>query len=102
MAPFPTPTNVSQFKSFLGLAIQLTCFTDSLASISAPLRDLLGKQSVFSWNEDHDETVRRIKLHLTSVFNLAVYDPALPVRLESDAARLHGMGYVLLQLQKGQ
>ena len=29
---------------------------------------------------------------------LALFDPALPTRLETDASRLHGLGYVLRQL----
>ena len=43
IAEFPTPENVSQLRSFLGLANQLTVFVPDLAHMTATLRPLLKK-----------------------------------------------------------
>ena len=43
IAEFPTPENVSQLRSFLGLANQFTAFVSNMAHMTATLRPLLKK-----------------------------------------------------------
>ena len=38
---FPKPTNITELRSFLGLANQLGNFTKELSSLTQPFRDLL-------------------------------------------------------------
>ena len=55
MAEFPTPTNVSQLRSFLGLANQLASFIPDLAHMTANLRPLLKKATAWVWTMDMEE-----------------------------------------------
>ena len=51
----------------------------------------------FTWTADHDETFNRVKTALTQPPALAHFDPVLPVILQTNASRLHRVGYALLQ-----
>ena len=46
---------------------------------------------------DHDTAFRGVKKALASPPVLAVFDPQLPTILQTDASRLYGIGYALLQ-----
>ena len=94
---FPTPQNITDLRSFMGLAQQLGCFLPDLAHILATLRPLLRKDTQFLWLPDHEEAFRAAKKILTSDALVGYYDLSKPVRLLTDASRLHGLGYCLLQ-----
>ena len=67
IAEFPTPTNVSQLRSFLGLANQLTAFVPDLAHMTAALWPLLKKGIAWVWTEDMEREFERVKLLLTTM-----------------------------------
>jgi hypothetical protein len=84
-------------RSFLGLANQLGQFVPDLAQNTNGLRQLLKKENAFVWTEDHDEEVNKVKDLLTAPGVLQPFDPKLKTELLTDAARIHGMGFALLQ-----
>ena len=94
---FPTPANLTDLRSFMGLVNQLVDFTPDIAIAAQPLRPLMSPKRTFVWTPDHDEAFQRVKLALTSPPVLAFFDPNLPVVLQTDASRLFGIGYALLQ-----
>ena len=55
IADFPTPENVSQQRSFLGLVNQLTAFVPDLAHMTAGLGPLLKKGTTLVLTEDMQE-----------------------------------------------
>ncbi|XP_068225983.1 uncharacterized protein [Palaemon carinicauda] len=57
----------------------------------------MSPKRTFVWTSDHDEAFQRVKLALTSPPVLALFAPDLPVVLQTDASRLNGIGYALLQ-----
>ncbi|XP_050705813.1 uncharacterized protein LOC126991118 [Eriocheir sinensis] len=94
---YPTPANLTDFRSFMGLANLLSEFTPNIATAAQPLRPLMSTKRTFTWTADHDEAFNRVKTAVLQPPVLAHFNPALPVILQTDASRLHGIGYALLQ-----
>lgn len=94
---FPTPANLTDLRSFMGLVNQLAEFSPDIARTAQPLRPLMSPKRSFLWTADHDAAFDRVKTALSSPPVLASFDPALPVILQTDASRLYGIGYALLQ-----
>lgn len=98
---FPTPSSLTDLRSFLGLAEQLAGFTPQLAAAKQPLRALLSSKNSFIWLPEHDKAFQDVKSVLMSPNVLAFFDPKLPTALHTDASRLNGLGYCLLQQHGG-
>ena len=75
-------------------------FSKDVAAAMQPLRPLLSSKAPFNWTSDHDEAVEATKKALMQPPILTTFDPALPTRLETDAARTKGLGFALLQQGK--
>lgn len=65
----PTPTNIRELRSVLGMVNYVRKFLPDLATISAPLVDLTKKEAVKSvakrWGPEHAEAFAEIKQRLT-------------------------------------
>ena len=94
---FPVPKSVTDVRSFLGLANQLGAFLPDLAQSTNRLRQLLTKKSAFLWLDEHQETFEKVKEILTSPKVVKFFDPGKSTELITDASKLHGMGFALLQ-----
>ena len=97
IAEFPTPENVSQLRSFLGLANQLTAFVPDQAHMTATLCPLLKKGTAWVWTRDMQEDFEKVKLLLTTTTTVQPFNPTLESILMTDASRLFGIGLALLQ-----
>ena len=89
------PKDRSELETILGMVTFLTRFAPNLATLTAPLRNLLKKKVEFVWNESHDEAFQRIKDVLTDSPVLAYFNPKLDVTLLIDASK-YGLGATLL------
>ena len=98
IAEFPTPSNITDLRSFLGLANQLGHFTPDIAGAAEPLRDLLRPSRTWLWTAQHDQAFSSVKQRLVAPPILAFYDPGKQTALQTDASRLNGLGYALMQL----
>jgi Reverse transcriptase (RNA-dependent DNA polymerase) len=58
---WPTPMNVHELRSFLGLANYYRQFIHNFAKISAPLTDLLRKDTNFQWTSETRIILNEIK-----------------------------------------
>ncbi|XP_064122521.1 uncharacterized protein LOC135226741 [Macrobrachium nipponense] len=95
---FPTPSNVTDVRSFMGLVNQLADFTPDIAAAAQPLRPLMSPKRSFVWTLDHDRAFKKVKTALTSPPVLAPFILASPLWFyKTDASRLYGLGYALLQ-----
>ena len=94
---FPTPTNITELRSFMGLVQQFGDFSTEISSAADALRGLLKPSNAFVWTPDHQTAFGNVKKALSAPPVLAHYDPELPTVLQTDAARLKGLGYALLQ-----
>ena len=94
---FPTPTNITELRSFLGLVNQLTGFSKDLSGAAEPLRSLLKKGTVYAWSPDHTAAFESVKNVMSSTPILRPFDANLPTYLHTDASRTRGLGFALLQ-----
>ena len=102
IAEFPTPSCLTELRSFMGLANQLGDFTTEVSTTADPLRELLKYRNEFRWTESHTAAFIETKKALVSVPTLAHFDPTKPTALHTDASRRKGLGYALLQKHSGR
>ena len=97
IANFPVPRDVSELRSFLGLANQLGHFVPDVSQITVLLRGLLKKDVAYTWLPAHQEAFENARVLLTSPMLVQPFNPSLKTKLLTDASRLHGLGFALLQ-----
>ena len=98
---FPRPVDVTSLRAYLGLANQLGAFLPDLSQALVKMRSLLKKDTAFFWSPEIDQEFVRSKQILTSPVMVKPFDPNLETGLLTDASRLHGLGYLLLQWADG-
>ena len=90
----PTPCNVTQLKSFLGLVNYYGKFIPNVSTLLAPLYSLLQKQTTWSWGPAQQQAFEAAKEQLSSDSVLAHYNPCQELILACDASS-YGVGAVL-------
>ena len=98
---FPTLTNLTDLRSFIGLVNQMTSFSSDIVAPAEKLRPLLRVKNSFLWNEMLQAAFGEVKSMLSSTPTLAYYDPTLPTSIHSDGSKTNGLGFVLKQKQDG-
>lgn len=93
---WPTPTDVSSLRSFLGLANYFRRFIQGYSSLVAPLTRLTGHTAEWEWGTAQQDAFDGVKHALTNAPVLVLPDPNKAYEVISDAS-LHGTGGVLLQ-----
>ena len=94
---FTKPANMTALRSCMGLVNQIAEFSPDISGVAAPLRPLMSPKRTFVWTADYDQAFQRVKEALSSPPVLFTFDPVLPTVLQTDASRLYGLGYALLQ-----
>ena len=72
---WPTPKNVTNVHSFMGLASYYRRFIENLSKVSYPITSLQKKDTKFVWNTKCEESFQRLKQLLTIVPILKIVDP---------------------------
>ena len=90
----PTPLNVTQLKSYLGLLSYYNRFLPHLPTVLAPLYKLLHHDVPWQWSEVENSAFSHSKELLTSNDVLVQFDETLPLLLACDASQ-YGIGAVL-------
>ncbi|XP_059095941.1 uncharacterized protein LOC131890587 [Tigriopus californicus] len=99
---FPPPEDRRDLRSFLGLVNQLGQFSSSIAKTAEPLRGLLKTKNTFLWLPEHVVAFNEVKRALTSPPILGMYTIGAETVLQTDASKLKGLGFVLLQRLEDQ
>ncbi|KAG8479786.1 hypothetical protein CXB51_029317 [Gossypium anomalum] len=90
------PKNVSEVRSFLGLAGYYQRFVQGFSMIASPMTRLLQKDVKFEWTDECQQSFNRLKDLLTKAPVLVQPEPGKEFVIYSDAS-LNGLGCVLMQ-----
>ena len=95
---FPRPKNITDLRSFMGQVNQLSGLAPELTTATLAFRDLLKSRRVWCWTEQHEAAFRRTKSALPSPPPRDdVLRSAAAEVLQTDAAKMRGLGFALLQ-----
>ncbi|KAG8480574.1 hypothetical protein CXB51_024517 [Gossypium anomalum] len=90
------PKNMSEIRSFLGLAGYYCRFIEGFSLIAAPMTKLLRKGVPFVWTDAQQESFEKLKIMLTQALVLIQPEPGKDFVVYSDASHM-GLGCVLMQ-----
>ncbi|MES9884563.1 MAG: RNase H-like domain-containing protein [Sedimenticola sp.] len=97
----PTPTNVTELKSYLGLLNYYGAFLPDLSTILEPLHKLLRKNARWAWDKDCENSFVKTKELVLKCDLLVHYDSDKPLKLACDASA-YGVGCVLSHIIDGE
>jgi len=98
---FPIPKNVSELRSFIGLASYYRRFIKDFSKIAKPLTDLFQKERDYEWNTKQEESFEKLKEKLTTTPVLMFPDFEKEFVLYTDASG-YALGAVLSQKGKDE
>lgn len=90
------PSNKKDLLRLMGMINYLTKYIPSLSELLKPLRELLKNNIPWSWTQDHNNALETIKHVITKIPNLKIFNPLIPIEIQSDASQ-NGIGGCLLQ-----
>ena len=90
------PTNVSEVRSFLGLAGYYRKFVEGFSKIATPLTNLLKKDQKFEWSDTYQHSFEELRQRLMTAPVLALPSGNDGYVVYSDTSR-QGLGCVLMQ-----
>ncbi len=82
------PTNVKEVQSFLGLMNYNRKFIKDYSGNALPLTALTKKDTPWNWGPPQDKSFQNLKLECLKEPVLKMYNPRLPIRIETDASDL--------------
>ena len=92
----PHRTNLHEVRSFHGMVNQFSKFTSNHADITKPIRELLVKNTAWTWGPPQQHAFDKIKKTLTTSPILTLYDPNKATKIAADTSS-YGLGAVVLQ-----
>ena len=99
---WPTPTSVTEVRTFVGLTSYYRRFIKNYAEIASPLHNLTKKDIEFNWSEDCDQAMTKLKQELIASTVLAFPNKdGGEFILDTDASNT-AIGAVLSQIQEGK
>jgi len=101
IATWPTPTNISEVRTFCGLASYYRTFVKDFAKLAKPLHNLTQKNATFVWNSECETAFQALKERLMSAPILVPPRDEGQYVLDTDASDT-ALGAVLQQEQDGQ
>ncbi|WVZ52793.1 hypothetical protein U9M48_003815 [Paspalum notatum var. saurae] len=91
-----TPRNVTEIRSFMGLARYYRRFIENFFKIAKPMTELLKDKVSFEWNDECEKSFQCLKNKLTTIPVLTLPDLQKDFVVYCDASR-QGLGCVLMQ-----
>ncbi|KAJ8014587.1 hypothetical protein DPEC_G00017180 [Dallia pectoralis] len=94
---WPTPKNLTELRSFLGLASYYRRFIAGFSTKAAPLNRLTNKNTRFAWGTEQQQAFDTLKTSLCQSPVLTTPEPGGEFVLDTDASN-EGLGAVLAQV----
>lgn len=91
-----SPRNREELQRFLGMITYLGKFVPNLSQTTSVLHQLLEKDSLWEWTQNHQQAIDQIKIAVTNTPVLQFFDRNKAVKISVDASS-KGLGAVLLQ-----
>lgn len=98
---WPTPTSVTEIRSFIGIASYYRRFIENFSNVAYPLTRLTQKDRKFEWSEDCEQAFNSLK-HLLTTAPILSYPSTYDMFILDTDASAYGVGAVLSQLQDGK
>lgn len=95
------PRNASEVRSFLGMLNYLTKFPPNLAGQKQPFRELILKDTEWSWTAKHQHPFNHVKKQLSKAKSLSYHDMGDEIHLYVDAGPF-GLGAIFAQEEGGE
>ena len=92
----PTPANLEQLESFLGMIQYYGKHIPNMSSICGPLNELRKTDRAFEWTARQDNAFQQLKSALTSPAVLVPYDDQQALGISADASQ-YGVGAALFR-----
>ncbi|XP_030039191.2 uncharacterized protein K02A2.6 [Manduca sexta] len=83
----PRPENVKDLQRYLGMINYLGSYIPNLAQETSVLRDLLKKQNIWQWTDNHESQFKKLKQLICQSPVLVHYDVKKPIRMSVDASK---------------
>ena len=96
---YPRPKNAEEIKRFLGIATYFRHLIRNYSQQSAPLRELMAKDSLFAWSDRQEQSFCDIRDTLCSAPALGYPNRNKPLRVILDACAT-GLGYILVNVNE--
>ncbi|XP_022868589.1 uncharacterized protein LOC111388143 [Olea europaea var. sylvestris] len=96
---WPSPTNVGEVRSFLGLAGYYRRFIEGFSTIAGPMTQLTRKGVKFLWTKKCEKYFQELKQRLVSAPILTIPEGSEGFVIYSDVSK-QGLGWVLMQYGK--
>ena len=91
--------SLAEVRSFMGLAVWYRSFIPHLATVAAPLFELMSIKKKFNWTEEAESAMKQIQMLVSSAPTLARWEDGRETRVITDASKV-GIGAVLEQLHE--
>jgi len=101
IATWPTPTNISEVRTFCGLASYHRTLVQEFTKLAKPLYNLTRKNATFIWNQECEAAFQALKEWLMSAPILVPPRDEGKYVLDTDASDI-ALGTILHQEQDGQ
>lgn len=98
---FRAPISKEELRSFLGLVTFVAKFVPDLATVNAPLRELVKGEVQFKWGEKQQQSFNKIKEIIGNVKALGYFVQTDKTLVVADASGV-ALGGVLIQFDKNQ
>ena len=92
----PEPQSKEDIRRLIGMLSYLSPYIPNMSAVTAPIRELLKKETQFSWLPEHEKAFQTVKQILSAEPLLKLYDESKKVTIQCDASS-KGLGACLMQ-----
>lgn len=95
------PKSIPEVRSVLGFFNFMKKFVPDMSTSTEPMNNLLRKNKIFEWKEEHEKTFQEIKRRLLERRILSHFDKKAKTEIITDASPV-GLAAILMQRKGGQ